>query len=72
MTENEMLDFLTLHVANVNEMTREQMLECWGSIVQKGEALAQSASHIVVPEGGIDPQTMLDEIMKKLKKRGYL
>lgn len=68
MTEVEMLDFVALHASDTDEKIRKQVQECWELIIKRSKELEQEVAHIVVPEGAVATQEMLDEILRKMRE----
>ena len=66
MTEKEMVDFVVNHAHDTDEAIREQVRKCWELIVVRGRQLEKNAVHVVVPEGGLTPQQMLDVLLAKI------
>ena len=63
MTEKEMVDFVVNHAHDTDEAIREL-------IVVRGRQLEKNAVHVVVPEGGLTPQQMLDVLLAKIERDG--
>ena len=70
MTEKEMVDFVVNHAHDTDEAIREQVRKCWELIVVRGRQLEKNAVHVVVPEGGLTPQQMLDVLLAKIERDG--
>ncbi|MBR9937899.1 hypothetical protein KE513_10310 [Oscillospiraceae bacterium Marseille-Q3528] len=70
MTEKEMVDFVVKHAHDTDEAIREQVRKCWELIVVRGRQLEKNAVHVVVPEGGLTPQQMLDVLLAKIERDG--
>ena len=58
------------HAHDTDEAIREQVRKCWELIVVRGRQLEKNAVHVVVPEGGLTPQQMLDVLLAKIERDG--